>query len=627
MRTVLIQVMSVEGGGYEARLALDWDGIATPGIDAPRVVFGAAPAPPPDSDWITFLLQAEGASPQLDRLGTELYDLVIAGEIAAALERARAEGAFRLLLKVDPPELDALPWELMRHDGMPMFTNSEMPIARVSPSFSRDFEAPRMCWPLRVLVVVGSADKAIQVEAEVDFIREGFRKVCGLVDLEVVKCPDRECVRKMAEAMQPDVFHFIGHGDYDEDDLRGYLLLEQENAASIEWTRGAIRDDLAGGVPRLAVLNACQSGRPDEHRGTRAAARGLTELNVPAVIAMQGPIRGEPATHMAKGFYEALSAGQPLDEAVAQARKAVTRATSDSQRDYALPALILGAPPERIINLSHCDPNQRLAARHRGILSFVDRVPGRRQLWNQLWVDSQVGPKIFAIIGPENTGKGSLVRWCLGVASVVGHPVALADLGKADDVNSVGVLQELVKALPDGDGQAAAELSSLRADLRKYQDAESPYNQDPSRLYEKLASVLASLAAEQTLVIGIDGFGVIEGMWAAHAVPGLVEPIARGAIGNVRLVVGLHPKQLDKCFPPRYFDRDEIEDIEIDLFPAKDFTELVSQRMRALGYARKNFERLVSVYDAEYKRLGAWGVDTFGDLDRQARKFQWEREP
>ena len=164
MRTVLIHVMSGPDGGYEARLALDWDGGKTPGIDAPRVVFDAAPAPPPDSDpnsdWVTFLLKAEGASPHLDRLGTELHDLVITGEIAAALKRARADGPFRLLLKVEPTELDALPWELMRHDGSPMFTNSEMPIARVSPSFNRGLRPPRICWPLRVMVVVGSDDEA-----------------------------------------------------------------------------------------------------------------------------------------------------------------------------------------------------------------------------------------------------------------------------------------------------------------------------------------------------------------------------------------------------------------------------------------------------------------------------------
>ena len=390
--------------------------------------------------------------------------------------------------------------------------------------------------------------RPIQVKAEIDCIREGFRRVCGLIDLEVAWLPDRNGVRNMAKAVQPDVFHFIGHGDSDED-LGGYLRLEQKDAADIDWTAAAIRDDLADAVPRLAVLNACLSGQVKEHEGTQAAAQGLAKLNVPAVIAMQGPIRGVPAARLAKGFYEALSAGKPLDEAVAEARAEVTRATSISQRDYALPALILGALPEHIINLSHCDPHQRLAARHRGVLSFVDRTPGRRQLWNQLWMDSQVGPKIFAIIGPENTGKGSLVRWCLGVASVAGYPTALADLGKADDVDSVGVLHELVKALPDGAGEAAAELSGLRADLRKYQDAESSYDQDPSRLYQKLASVLETLAAEQTLVIGIDGFGVLEGMWAAHAVPGLLEPIARGAIGNVRLVVAIAPEATRQVLP------------------------------------------------------------------------------
>ena len=58
----------------------------------------------------------------------------------------------------------------------------------------------------------------------------------------------------------------------------------------------------------------------------------------------------------------------------------------------------------------------------------------------------------------------------------------------------------------------------------------------------------------------------------------------------------------------------------------KDFVELVSQRLRALGYARPDFERLVSEHHAQYERLGVWGVNAFGDLDRDAKRFQWERE-
>src|SRR5262249_4971370 len=198
-------------------LALDWDGVGTPGADAPRVLFDATPAPPSGfKEWIPFLLQTEGTSPDLERLGTELHDLVIAGDIDAALRRARARGPYRLLLKVEPSDLDALPWELMRNDGMPLFTSTRMPVARVAPWFNREFTPPGMCWPLRVVLVVGSADEKIHVEDEINYIRDGFRKVCGLVDLEVIRLPKRADVRKIVGSMQPDVFHFIGHGDYND---------------------------------------------------------------------------------------------------------------------------------------------------------------------------------------------------------------------------------------------------------------------------------------------------------------------------------------------------------------------------------------------------------------------------
>lgn len=637
MRTVLIHVMPGADGGYEARLDPDWNGVATPGTDAPRVLFDAAPEPPADFEqWFPFLLQSGDVSAQAERLGTDLHDLIITGAIDRELRRARARGPFRLLLKVEPSKLDALPWELMRHDGMPLFTSTSIPVARISPSYNQAFESAQMCWPLRVLVVAGSADTAIQVDAEIDYIREGFRKVCGLVDLEVACLPDRDDIRKMTEAIRPHIFHFIGHGELDDASV-GYLRLEQkDNAAATQWTADAIRDDLADAVPHLVVLNACQSGEQNAQTATQAAqglaatqaaARGLAELNVPAVIAMQGPVRGEAAAQFAKGFYAALSAGRRLDEAVARARQQVT-VVAQGQCDYALPSLILGAPPERIIDLSTKDPTQILTARQRAaVLSFVDRTPRRRHLWNRLSINSQACPRIFAITGPGNVGKGALVRWSLGVASVLGYPTALADLGSSEDYDSVSFLQALVTALPRVTDESAADLRSLRAELEKYRNAAASYEKDPTYLYEKLAGVLAGLSAEKALVIGIDGFGVNPDMWTAHAVPRFVGPIAQGEIGNVRLVVGLQPDHFNKCFPPRYFNRDEIEDISIDLFPSKDFVQLVSQRMRALGYARHSFEALVQVWDAQIQQLGTWGADIFGHFDDSARLGHWEQEP
>ena len=303
MWTALLQVMSAADGGYERRAYRSTgDGVAAPGADAPRVFFDAVPAAVPAGfdDWISFLLETEEASPEFNTLGNDLHDLLIAGDIDTQLKRARSQGPFRLLLKVEGTDLDALPWELMRRSGMTLFTNASQPTSRVAPWYNPDFEPPQ-----NVLAPArdgrgGIGPQENQGRREIKYIRDGFRKVCGLVDLEVARLPDRDKIRKLAQAIRPDVFHFIGHGAHD-DETGGHLLLEQEGGASIEWTAAYIRDDLDGTVPRLAVLNACQSGEVEAHKGTRAAAQGLAELNVPAVIAMQGPIRGEAAARFAKG--------------------------------------------------------------------------------------------------------------------------------------------------------------------------------------------------------------------------------------------------------------------------------------------------------------------------------------
>ena len=639
MRTALIQVMSAGPLGYEVRLDPDWDGLATPEADAPSVSFGpsALPAPPPGfPNWINFLLRTDGASPSFHMLGCALQDLLIAGDIEKELKKARMEvpqGQLRLLLKVEPQELDELPWEFMRRGNMTTFTDASMPVARVAASYNPRLELPEMWWPLRVMLVVGSVDRLIQVEKEIEYVKDAFRKVCGLVDIEVARLPDRERVRKQYEETQPHVFHFVGHGGLDEE-LGGYLRLEQKDAAAIQWTAAAIRDDLFGGALRLAVLNACQSGMPDERGGTRAAAQGLVELQVPAVIAMQGPIRGDSAASFATGLFEALSTGMPLDSAVARARVKITDDAPANRREYALPSLILSAPPDRILDLSRGEPHARLAGDPLGrVLSFVDRIRGRRQLWERLW-QGPAAAKVFAVTGPSKAGKGSLVRWCLGVASVWGHPVILVDFSKDEYVDSVTFLAEFAGKLTGGAGVAdalasfQAELDSYRAERSQARAGGHAYDKSPLYLYEKLSRIIATLAAERTLVIGIDGLASVEmGAWQAHAVPGLVLPIARGQAGNVRLIVALQENERAERFSPQYFDSGQVDEIPIQLFPSAQFVELVSQRLRALDYTRASFEIPVNDhYHSEIEMQPYWDSEWFDLLDLRARKGHWARE-
>jgi hypothetical protein len=637
MQTAFIHVISAPSGGYEARLDVDWDGVTVPGPDAPCVSFDAGPLPPEGfEDCVTFMLETEGVSRHFGVLGQALHNLLIKDDIHELLSRARGRGRLRLLLRVDPAELDSLPWELMREGDMLTFTNASLPVARVAASYSPDGELPEMCWPLRVMLVVASKDPIIKAQEEIDYIRDAFRKVCGLVDLEVVWFPDRARLRRSYRALQPHVFHFVGHGGVD-DDLGGYLKLEPEEGGAYQWTATNIRDDLDGGALRLAVLNACQSGAKSEHAGTRAAARGLAELRAPAVIAMQGPIWGRAAANFAKGMYEALAEGMALDVAVARGRVAITDVAQANQREYALPSLIMGGHPERVLDLSMRDLSGRLAAeRLKTVLSFVDRAPGRRQLSDRLRPGPPVGPRIFTVTGPYKAGKGSLVRWSLGLASVQGCPVALVDLSNDKHMDSVDVLKELADVL-SGRGVDALQgpLDSFQASLAAYRAEEKDarargvaYGKNPLDLYQELSNILEIAAADQTLVIGIDGLTSVDiSQWQTHTVPGLAKPIARGLVGNVRLIAALPENERLARFPPQHFDQSETEDIPIELFPSKDFVDLISQWLRAQDYPRASFMDPVQQIYGGIKPQGYWDTGSFELFDRYASTLRWPREP
>jgi hypothetical protein len=594
------------------------------------VALGALPpAPGKFPDWTSFLLATEGSSQNFDTLGQALYDLVITGPIRETLDRI--EDSHRLLLRIDPKaeELATIPWEFMRNDGMPLFTDVNRPVARAVAAFDPALRLAPVHWPLRVMLVVGSKDEQVRISEEIGHVRDAFRRVCGLVDLEVAWLPNREYIRTMCAAMRPHVFHFVGHGAVD-DDLGGHLRLEQPNGPVVQWTAPDIRGDLDDCGIRLAVLNACQSGQEGEHRGARAAAAGLAALKVPAVIAMQGPITGKAAALFAKGLYQSLSAGVPLDRAVAKARLEVTDVAPVNERDYAMPSLVLRAPPELILGLG--DPWVTLSGQPRlaGMLSFVDRIAMRQQLWKRLKPDQVTGSRVLTVTGPARTGKGSLVRWCLGVALVRGYPVAFADLSKDRYVDSAGFLDRLIAAVSAGCAdEIRDELAGCRAELDAYRSERSKVNSQAQSLlglYERLGKVLA--AAERTLIIGIDGLTSLDsGAWLDEAVPAFVQPIALGQRGNVRLIFAVSDSDRPGRFPPRHFVDCEIENISLRVFPSASFVELASQRLRAQNYTYAGFSGLVNGYLREsVNTLGYWDTQHFDILDIHATAEMWPKE-
>lgn len=571
------------------------------------------------------------ASSEFRTIGQSLYEALITGDIREALKEAWEKEPVRLLLRFDSGECNALPWELMRDDTRRIFTDVARPAARVAEYYDPDLAPPGLCWPLRVLLVAGTEDETIDLDKEIYHVRDAFRRVCGLVDFEVLRRPTREQIRDKCQTLRPHVFHFVGHGDMD-DERGGYLRLDQRAGGAREWTASDIGDDLSEGRPRLAILNACHTGVQSERDGAWAAAEGLARLRVPAVISMQGPIRDDAAQNFARGLYETLAAGQPLDIAVARARLRITDVAADNRRDYALPCLVLGAPPDRILDLSQ-DPSARLTDQPwHATRYFVNRNAKRRQLWDQLRSEELTTRRIYAVTGPENAGKGSLVRWCLGIAAVWGHSVAHVSLEADESVDSVAFLRDLATALPTGVADQVREslkeflgnLDTFERERREGDKAGRP-RVSPRPLYDEIRGILAAAQAGPAMMIGIDGVDRIErGEWSSYAVPGLVLPIARGEVGPVRLIVALPEKDRRNRFTPRDFHDADVEKIELPLFSGEEYAELMSQWLRAQGYMRDNFE---SDIENMRQRIGpSWDTIHFEIFNGFAQAFRWMQE-
>ncbi len=155
------------------------------------------------------------------------------------------------------------------------------------------------------------------------------------------------------------VFHFIGHGDFDEAAGAGVLAFADEGGKKDLLDATQVGRLLADhGSLRLAVLNSCLGARASETDVFSSTAAVLVARGVPAVVAMQDQITDKAALQFSKSLYEALADGSPIDAGVTDARKAVSLKFRDSL-EWATPVLHMSSPDgvllrrERAVSTPH----------------------------------------------------------------------------------------------------------------------------------------------------------------------------------------------------------------------------------------------------------------------------------
>jgi len=157
-----------------------------------------------------------------------------------------------------------------------------------------------------------------------------------------------ERFRALVLRIQPNVVHFLGHGDYDEEDGTGRIAFTLRNGEA-NWIRDDVITEtleLAKDGLKLVFLQACESGSPPKgsynpYRGVSGIGLCLAKCDIPAVVAMQYNIKPRDADIFAEAFYEALAENEPIDVAVQSGRNKIAEGRGEA---FGLPVLYSRKP-------------------------------------------------------------------------------------------------------------------------------------------------------------------------------------------------------------------------------------------------------------------------------------------
>jgi CHAT domain len=304
--------------------------------------------------------------------GGQLYRALFHDELELNLLRSQAQAAangrgLRLRLRLsDTPELAELPWEFLydRTRNLFLALSHRTPLVR----FLEVPDPPRpllVSPPLRVLVMIASPSDYPQLDVEQEWTKlcDALRPLeqAGHVQLERLEAATLAALRQRLRRDEWHVFHFIGHGGFDQDTQDGVLLLEDQTGRGLRVSGQDLGVLLNDHDPlRLVVFNACEGARADPSDPFAGTAQSLLQRGVPAVVAMQFEITDPAAIKFAQELYAAVADGYPLDAALTEARKAIW--ADGNQVEWATPVLYLCAPDGRIFNVI---PDEKEAAERR----------------------------------------------------------------------------------------------------------------------------------------------------------------------------------------------------------------------------------------------------------------------
>ncbi len=299
-------------------------------------------------------------------LGSYLYKALFTGAVEKLfleeLKAARdAQKRLRLQLTFtgEQEHLIHLPWEFLYSSDPQMgdflATRVDLVLSRYMPiPGGRTTLAPDV-GPLKVLIAVSRAQgpglgdiiakPVIQAIEQLGQEEQTRPKQAGVL-VRVLEQPNTTNLQAELTDFKPHIFHFIGHGRFEN--KKAEIALTQVGSPAVFWCDDAMLlkcFQRAQAFPRLVFLQMCEGGEIGYNQLALTSFTGfaprLLSAQIPAVVAMKYIISNQDAIKLSKMFYQALAQGKGVDEAIQLGRDQIGFEHGYRNRVFGTPILFL----------------------------------------------------------------------------------------------------------------------------------------------------------------------------------------------------------------------------------------------------------------------------------------------
>lgn len=491
--------------------------------------------------------------------GVTLFDRLFAGAVGQlyrrSLDAVQSEGrGLRVRLRLnEAPELAALPWEYLYDSAANRYLvlSETTPLVRylALPLPATELQAER---PLRILGVTANAPNVhpqLDVEGERQRLTAALAELVteGAVEINWLTNATLSQIQRALRRSHYHILHFIGHGWADLAREQSGLVLVDEvgRGDQVEVERLAILLQNHATL-RLAFLNACEGARQVEGEPFAGVAQHLVRQGLPAVIAMQFPVSDRAAIALAQEFYSALADGYGVDGALAEARKAIH--LQKSVMEWGTPVLFLRANDGRLWSADATAEEETMAKEsgHKqtinteggayigGKVSVGRDLVGRDQVvhGDEVKGDKVAGDKVMGDKVAGHKAGGDVIVATVGAGArnvAVGKNIQqiVNELGAPtpDDRRAIEAQFDRLFAMlntvsidPRKVGRAEGDLETLKTELTKVDEQETPNAPTITRIGDWLLDNVPELAQAVTELFGLPAVAKVLGKAGEAAV-------------------------------------------------------------------------------------------------------------